>query len=138
MGNKKIKVIIKNPCDDMKEALVEDELKTYQKLVNGHIETICFPNDDKITFVANEEAKLKDLLPNIYLPHYKDILLRTLVAVSVNDDGEFESLTEKQIKKVKHYIETFKLDKYIFASEDYIQDAMSKQIKKYEQEEDLC
>ena len=47
MENKQIKVIVKRPNSKAKEMTIEDRLKTYQELVEGYIEVIPFPKDEK-------------------------------------------------------------------------------------------
>ena len=138
MENKQIKVIVKRPNSKAKEMTIVDKLKTYQELVEGYIEVIPFPKDEKIHFVANEEAKIYGFAPNLCLPHYRDVLCGTIVAVSVDEDGDFQSLTDRQIKKVNHYIDTFNKDKLLFKDKQEIQGIMLKKMRKYDQEDDLC
>lgn len=138
MENKQIKVIVKRPNSKAKEMTVVDELKTYQELVEGYIEVIPFPKDEKIHFVANEEAKIYGFAPNLCLPHYRDVLCGTIVAVSVDEDGDFQSLTDRQIKKVNRYIDTFNMDKLLFKDKLEIQEIMLKKMREYDQEDDLC
>ena len=138
MENKQIKVIVKRPNSKAKEMTIEDGLKTYQELVEGYIEVIPFPKDEKIHFVANEEAKIYGFAPNLCLPHYRDVLCGTIVAVSVDEDGDFQSLTDRQIKKVNHYIDTFNLDNFLFADAKELGEKMLKKMREYDQEDDLC
>lgn len=138
MENKQIKVIVKRPNSKAKEMTIVDKLKTYQELVEGYIEVIPFPKDEKIHFVANEEAKIYGFAPNLCLPHYRDVLCGTIVAVSVDEDGDFQSLTDRQIKKVNHYIDTFNLDNFLFADAKELGEKMLKKMRKYDQEDDLC
>lgn len=138
MENKQIKVIVKRPNSKAKEMTIVDELKTYQELVEGYIEVIPFPKDERIHFVANEEAKMFGFSPNLCLPHYRDVLCGTIVAVSVDEDGDFQSLTNRQIKKVNHYIDTFNLDNFLFADAKELGEKMLKKMREYDQEDDLC
>lgn len=138
MENKQIKVIVKRPNSKAKEMTIVDELKIYQELVEGYIEVIPFPKDEKIHFVANEEAKIYGFAPNLCLPHYRDVLCGTIVAVSVDEDGDFQSLTDRQIKKVNRYIDTFNMDKLLFKDKLEIQEIMLKKMREYDQEDDLC
>ena len=138
MEQNQIKVVIKKPHNETEITSVNNDLKTFQNLVNGYIECIPFPNDHSIQFVANEEAKMYGLLPNLCLPHYKDILCGNIAVVGTDEDGDFISLTERQIKKVKHYIETFRIDNILFADKDMLQETMLKKMQKFDQEEDLC
>ena len=138
MENKQIKVIVKRPNSKAKEMTIVDELKTYQELVEGYIEVIPFPKDEKIHFVANKEAKIYGFAPNLCLPHYRDVLRGTIVAVSVDEDGDFQSLTDRQIKKVNHYIDTFNLDNFLFADAKELGEKMLKKMREYDQEDDLC
>ena len=138
MENKQIKVVVKRPNSKAKEMTIVDELKTYQELVEGYIEVIPFPKDRTIQFVANEEAKIYGFTPNLCLPHYQDVLCGTVVAVGIDEDGDFQSLTENQIKKVNHYIDTFNLDNFLFADAQVLRETMLRKMRKYDQEDDLC
>ena len=138
MENKQIKVIVKRPNSKAKEMTIVDKLKTYQELVEGYIEVIPFPKDEKIHFVSNEEAKIYGFAPNLCLPHYRDVLCGTIVAVSVDEDGDFQSLTDRQIKKINHYIDTFNLDNFLFADSKELGEKMLKKMREYDQEDDLC
>lgn len=138
METNQIKIVIKKPHNESETICVNNNLKTFQKLVGGYIECISFPNDRRIQFVANEEAKIFGLLPNLCLPHYRDILCGNIAVVGTDEDDEFIGLTDRQIKKVNHYIETFRIDNILYGDRDVLREQMLKKMQKYDQEEDLC
>lgn len=96
--------IVKRPNQKPEIANIENELKVYQRLVEGYIQIIGFPNDNGIDIICNEDGKLKGLEPNIFIPEYRDVLMGTIVFAGNDGFGELCSLTESQIKKVLDYL----------------------------------
>lgn len=88
-----IKAIILKPGQTPKITEIEDDLLTYQKIVDGYIEAVHIGNE--ITAIVNEEGKLLGMSPNFSIGY------TTIVgpAVIVRDRGDvcYESLTDKQI-----------------------------------------
>ena len=100
-----IKVIIKEPGQPMREALIKNELDEFQKLVGGYIETIWPIKNKNIVAVLNDSGKKLGLLPNFKLR--SDIIVGTVVFTKSNNDGEFVSLNKNDIVQIK---ELFKKD----------------------------
>lgn len=88
-----IKAVVVKPNNAPKITEIEDDLFTYQKLVDGYIEPIHIA--DEITALVNEEGNLLGMSPNFSIGY------TTIVgpAVIVRDRGDvmYESLTDKQI-----------------------------------------
>ena len=75
---------------------IENSLKTFQRMVDGHIECAYLMDDDEVVLICNEEGKLRGMEFNRDIGH--DIIAGPFLVV--NDEGDdFGSLTEEQIKK---------------------------------------
>ena len=61
----KITVIVKNPGEPAEEREIPNTLEALQGIVGGYIETVRFASD--CTIVCNEEGKLREMEPNIFL-----------------------------------------------------------------------
>lgn len=102
MNKRIIKVLYKEPFEEAVILEIEDDLKTFQGLVEGRIQAVC-PFEDKVYLVCNEEGKILGLDPNIPLidengiPY--DIIVGPFFLCCVNDEGEFISLSEAQLMK---------------------------------------
>lgn len=108
----KIVVIVKKPYQKPEVKEIEDTLQNWQAIVGGYIQCLPFPQDDNINIICNEEGKLDASLEgNVFIPEYNDCLLGNIAFASFDDEGEFQSLNEEQIKKVKEYIKNFQLTK---------------------------
>ena len=105
----KIKVLIKEPYKKAEIKEVDNELKTWQELVGGTIQVVAMPKTNEVDIICNDEGKLEALDGNFFLPEYEDCIVGTAVMVSYNDEGEFISLTDKQLKKASGYIEQYEL-----------------------------
>lgn len=72
----KIKAIVKSPYDTIGyERMIDNTLKTFQKLVGGPIETVTLPGG--AVLIANEEGKLKGLQHNFIMglpPFYQQVV----------------------------------------------------------------
>ena len=78
----KITVMIKEPGENWERREIDNNLRTFQGLVGGYIETMTVRED--LLLIVNEEGVLQQLDPNIYMRGYW--LRGTIVAVGV--DGE--------------------------------------------------
>lgn len=106
METNKIRAVIKEPYKKAQVVEIEPKLKTFQSIVDGHIECFYLPNSDgSAVGYCNEEGLLMGLDPNIYRPEYKDAVVGTVVFVNTNENGEDISLTDEQIKDITDYIE---------------------------------
>lgn len=106
----KIKVLIKEPYKEPEIKEIEDTLGNWQKLVGGYIQSVPSPFDDQVDIICNEDGKYLALDGNFFLPEYNDCICGNVAIVSFNDDGEFASLSDKQIEKAKEYIKNFQLE----------------------------
>ena len=109
MEERKIKALIKEPYKTAVVSEIVDDLKALQKIVGGYIEVVPFPTVEGVDLIVNEEGKFQKLDGNIFLPHYDDCVVGTCIIASYNEEGEFESLSEKQIKQVNDYIKSFEI-----------------------------
>ncbi len=105
-----IKVLVKEPYKEPEIKEIEDTLKNWQKLVEGYIQCVPAPFDDDIQIVCNEEGKIKSMDGNFFLPEYDDVICGTVGFVTFNKDGEFASITDKQMEKAKNYIKNYQLN----------------------------
>ena len=100
--NKELKVVVKKVGKQPTVETIEDTLKAKQQLVNGLIEIV--PANEEILIVCNEEAKLLNMKPNLFLGY--DYIAGD--CFFVGDDYKnagFKSLTDEQIKEVEKIIE---------------------------------
>jgi hypothetical protein len=90
-----IKVLIVEPLKEPYPAEIENTLAGMQMTVGGLIEPIFLKKG--VDIVCNEEAKLIGLTGNRSLG--VDIIAGTFFVVGSNDEGEFVSLTEDEMRK---------------------------------------
>ena len=101
-----ITILVCEPQNDMYVTKIKNDYEVIRDLVGGYIECISPFSDMKVDLVCNEEGKLNGLKPNRYLidrktkEHY-DVLVGTFFLVSFDDEGNFASLTDEQIEKIK-------------------------------------
>lgn len=130
----KIRIMIKEPGKEPRVEEVEDELKTFQKIVGGYIELIAMPGAENIDIYANDEAMLNHEPGNIWIAGTGDCVKGTCYMVGSDlETGENISLTDKQIKQCKEYIKTFALPEGTDLYADYFQlvPKMYKKSEKY-------
>lgn len=97
-----IKVLFKSPyTKNIEELDIENTLEAIQELVCGYIEVVPTDIYDKVFMVVNEEGKLYDLEPNFH--YYNDIIVGNVIFVSVDNKGNFKSLSKNQVKAIKKY-----------------------------------
>lgn len=94
-----IKIVFKEPLKKAEERIVEDKLEEYQKLVEGHLESVHITQN--IVMICNDEGKIKKLDPNIIWG--SDVIVGNIFVVGAQDD-DFRSLTENEIKVVKELL----------------------------------
>ena len=96
-----IKVLVVNPGKDPELTLIRDALKVHQEIVGGSLEQVTLP--DNIVMLFNEEGKMIGLPFNRMLPKEyfdgDDIVCGTIILTEINDNGEFKSLSDGQVKK---------------------------------------
>ena len=134
MNKGKIRVLIKEPGKEPTIEEIDDTLKTFQKIVGGHIELIEMPGTDDIDIYANDEAMLNHEPGNIWIAGTGDCVKGTCYMVGYDSDtGDNISLTDDQIKICRRYIKTFELPKEADLYRDYFQlvPKMYKKSEKY-------
>lgn len=102
MKEKFIKVIVVTK-DKIQVKRIENNLKSLQEIVEGYIE--CFDIKDNHTIICNEEGKIMNLEPNLYVIHKGiiiEILCGNLIICNVDKNGEFASLTDEEIEILKN------------------------------------
>lgn len=109
MTGEKIKILVKEPYEEVKVIEILDELENLQKLVGGYIECIEHPKVKEVDIFFDEEGLYKYKDGNFYLPEYQDCVKGTCFMVSCDEDGELKSLTDDQIEKCKEYIKLYEL-----------------------------
>lgn len=98
--NRYIIILLKEPKKKPKIVTIENTLENMQYLVNGPIEILYYKG---AFIICNEEGKLKNLEPNLFLE--KDMILGSFFIVGDDyDNADFISLTNKQIKEFKKEI----------------------------------
>lgn len=104
-----INAIILEPNKKAKVVKIDESLASLQAIVEGNIEA-CYPSDDPIVMIVNEEGKLDNLPYNRGLKNpdgtIYDFIAGTAIIASVidengADDGNFHSLSDKMLKKYK-------------------------------------
>lgn len=100
---KEINAILIMPKHLPEKITIENKLSKYQQLVNGHIE--CFDLPNGVTIICNEEGKINGLDLNHSIKDEEgktiDIIAGNMVIVGIDyEEGEFISLTEKQIENI--------------------------------------
>lgn len=94
---KKIRVIIKRAGEPCEVAEIENTLEEKQKIVGGYIEVV--PYDENAIIICNEEGKLLGLKPNCMFD-FDYIAGDFIVAGDDYENGDFKSLTKKDIKRI--------------------------------------
>lgn len=92
----KIRVLYVQPGKYPEERIIENNLKSMQKLVDGDIEGV-YPWRDYACIVCNDEGKLNNMPLNRLLEDY-DVLAGSFFVCGLRD-GDFTSLTDEQFKR---------------------------------------
>lgn len=140
MKDEKIRILVKEPYKEPEIVEVVDELENLQALVGGYIECVGHPTVKEVDIVCDEEGMLAGKAGNFYLPEYQDCIKGTCFMVSYDDEGNFVSLTDKQIKECQKYINLYKLEEGEDLYNDYydIVERIDGIFKKQQQEEEYC
>lgn len=102
----KIRVLVIDPEEGIKERHVPNTLETFQELVGGHIEVMPYFT---FLFVMDEEGKLKGKAPNMIVHGGLDTLCGTVVAVGQCNE-EFCSLSDREVAVIKTFYEVNKVE----------------------------
>ncbi|MDQ0362576.1 DUF3846 domain-containing protein [Breznakia pachnodae] len=90
----KIKVLVYEPSKMPEAREIENTLEVLQELVGGHIENVRL--DCNVNLICNEEGKIKNLPPSIYL--YNDVIAGTCIFAGDDRENEdYKSLDDSQI-----------------------------------------
>lgn len=103
----KIKVVIKKIGRNPIVTIIEDDLKTSQRIVKGRIEIVPVANG--IDMIVNEEGKMNGNKPNFYFTQngYTDLIFGDVLFTGVDyEEGTQESLTDGQIQYVLDWLNT--------------------------------
>ena len=135
----KIKVLYKKVGREPEVIEIENTLQAMQNMVGGFIEVI--PYDD-YELVCNEEGKIMGLYPNVGFDY--DVINGNFFIANDNyETGDFASLTDKNIEKIKedlksrsfHYTKT-QMRAVLKQEKDLMKNYSDKETKKREQEID--
>jgi hypothetical protein len=94
---RKITIAVKNPGEPWEKRTVEDVLQVYQQIVGGYIEG-AYTTSFGVHIFCNEEGKLNNMKRNIMTP--TDVIFGPVFAVRDDGEGEFESLTKDDLKRL--------------------------------------
>lgn len=92
-----MKVLVKEPAQSPVQITIDGSLDSLQRLVGGYIEHVKFT--DSVGILVDEEGKLKELPPNIFLPSVRDALVGTVVFVGEGDE-EFTDIPETEAQLI--------------------------------------
>ena len=106
MKEDNIRILVCEPQGDMFETTIANEYEAISEVVGGYIECISPFSDMDVDLVCNEEGKLIGLRPNRKLINRTtketyDLVVGTFFLVSFDDEGNFKSLSDEQIEKIK-------------------------------------
>lgn len=91
-----IRVLYKQPGRMVRTMLIQNDLKRFQALVGGYIETVGVLKD--VVMIVNEEGKIKGMEPNFLYGF--DLIVGPAIFCRVDRD-KLASLTEEQAEAVK-------------------------------------
>lgn len=135
----KITVLYKRVGREPEVVEIENTLQAMQSLVGGFIEVIPY---DYYELVCNDEGKLQGLYPNVGFDY--DIINGNFFIANDNyETGDFASLTDKNIEKIKenlksrsfHYTKT-QMRAVLKQEKDLMKNYTDEETKKREQEID--
>ena len=98
-----MKIIIVKPFTQPYTTEIKGDLESMQAVVGGYIEAI-YPFDDEVALVCNEEGKLCNLTPNLYLLNRNNGILDFIcgdffLCYAPCDSENFESMPDNLIDK---------------------------------------
>lgn len=101
----KIIAVIKKPYQKPETVTIDKGLKPIQEIVGGCIDVVYLPNIDDIHGFCNDEGLLIGMEPNFYRPDFGDAIVGPAVFMASGEDGESESLSPEQVKRITEYLE---------------------------------
>jgi len=93
-----LKIVFKKPGKTPIGIEIENTLEKLQELVEGYIEIIRANDDGSILMIVNEEGRIHNLKPNIWVGNTN--IVGNVVFVQNGSDGEFHSLTDDMVKTI--------------------------------------
>lgn len=112
----KIIVVVKKPFTKAVAMEIENDLATYQKLVEGRIDSFVLPGLWDIFGYCNDSGKLMHLMPNVINTDTLEVLVGTLVFFSLDSERNESSLSDVQIARLLDYLDRYSLPKELFRS----------------------
>ena len=101
----KIIAVIKKPYQKPETVTIDKGLEPLQEIVGGCIDVVYLPNIDDIHVFFNDEGLLIGMEPNFYRPDFGDAIVGPAVFMASGEDGESESLSPEQVKRITDYLE---------------------------------
>ncbi|MEA4890774.1 MAG: DUF3846 domain-containing protein [Clostridiaceae bacterium] len=102
-----IRVIIVEPWELPREAIIPNTLQAKQEIVEGLIEAV-YPFEDPVALVCNDEGKLIGLPLNRRVGG--DIIAGTFIICGLDDrNSSFASLTDEQVKRYQEIFKTIEI-----------------------------
>lgn len=102
----KIIAVIKYPYQKPETVTIDKGLKPLQEIVGGDIDVVYLPDIDDIHGFCNDEGLLIGMEPNFYRPDFGDAIVGPAIFMASGADGESESLSPEQVKRITAYLET--------------------------------
>lgn len=96
-----IRVLIKKPGSSPEIKMINNGLRSFQKIVEGYIETVDLDQD--VVLICNEDGKCIGLPYNFDLT-WDDYIVGTALFASANDEGYFIGLSDEQIQYVERFL----------------------------------
>lgn len=97
--NDKIKALVVEPYKEPYEVLLDNSLKSKQKIVGGLIEYCYLLDDDSVALICNDEGKILGLPFNRDIGY--DVICGNFIIIGDDGSGMDLSLTDEQITKYK-------------------------------------
>ena len=102
-----IRVLIVEPLEMPREAIIPNTLKAKQEIVEGLIEAV-YPFQDQVALVCNDEGKLIGLPLNRRVGG--DIIAGTFIVCGIdNRNASFSSLSDEQVKRYSEMFKTIEI-----------------------------
>lgn len=89
---------------------IDHALEALQRTIGGYIEAVRIgvgDNEDYIIALVDEEGKLKGLAPNLCWG--RDTLVGDVIFTKSNNDGDFVSLDDEDVKQIMDWVELSRL-----------------------------
>jgi hypothetical protein len=106
-----ITILVKEPNKAPQVITIENEYEKVRDLVGGYIETV--PLEKSLMLVCNEEGKMNKMPVNFFLcfpdENPSDIIVGPALFCSVDNEGEFTSLSPMQETLARNLIKEGKL-----------------------------